>query len=141
MAKTPEHETARTDSVLEQTAADIGATLGNLLNRVEHQWKTVRGQRDAVITSLRAIRDKANTLLAEAGDIQLPVPAIFKRHGRSKRAKGKKTQGSAVPPSVKRSGGPLSKKTSGVSATESAAGQTTRSAKRKGAKRGDRGGS
>lgn len=95
-------DTPRAESALEQTAVDIGAGLAKLLNRVERRWTTVQGQRQAVVASLRAIRDKANALLAEAGDIELPLPAILKR-GAPKRVKAKKRARSLKPKGAPRS--------------------------------------
>jgi hypothetical protein len=123
---------------LGDVAEDIGESLGNLLNQVEGRWSSVRGQRDAVIKNLRAIRDKANALLAEAGDIQFPIPGVLKR--RKSKSKGEETVGAAVPPSVKRGRGKASTKKAGASAearAAAAAAQTPTSVKR--ARKGRRG--
>lgn len=70
------------DGIVGHVASDIGTGLGHFLNQVESQWHSVRGQRETLVKNLRVIRDKANALLAEAGDVELP--GIFKRGGRRK---------------------------------------------------------
>ena len=106
MAKKPEQGTSEAAiGRLEHVAENVGEGLGHFLNQVESQWNSVRGQRESLVKNLRAIRDKANALLAEAGELDLPIPSVFKRRGRPKGSKTKKTEGSAVPPSVKRGPG------------------------------------
>lgn len=88
----------------DQVAENIGESLARFLNRVESQWKAVRGQRDSVVTNLRAIRDTANALLADAGEIELRVPEIFRRRGKTKGSKAKKKTPSPTAPSSAASG-------------------------------------
>lgn len=103
MAKNTEMDRADNAGVTLGTVAEsVGEGLGQFLNQVESQWHAVRGQRETLVKNLRAVRDKANALLAEAGDIEFPLPAALRR--RAKNNKPRKTDGSAIPPSVKRSG-------------------------------------
>lgn len=66
------------DGGIVTVAETVGQGLGHFLNQVENQWKSAKAQRDGVIQNLKAIRDKANQLLAEAGEA-VPVPAALRR--------------------------------------------------------------
>lgn len=102
---------------LGDAAESVGAGLGHLLNRVEHQVTTARTQRDAAIKNLLAVRDKATELLADLGHsvTELPVPGL-----RRKRRSPPKTEGSAVPPAVRRNAGAKSKRATISEATSTA---------------------
>lgn len=80
-------------------AETVGEGLGHVLNQIEDQWSTARTQRDHLVSNLRAIRDKANQLLVEAGDA-MHLPGTGKRRKGARKAR--KTSGSAVPPAVAR---------------------------------------
>jgi hypothetical protein len=51
---------------------DMAESLGRILGQAEAQW---REQRGTLVKSLKAVRDKANALLAELGEVPLPRAA------------------------------------------------------------------